>query len=239
MEPLEDPFAATATTAVTTPTTMSPERQAALDALALAGFDVSFVTDEIPDAFLTAFAAFVTQMQTATGITPPVPVAVDPLLTVASQRRYADSHALRAMQSQIAHLSRRMSDQSSMVNHQADQSKRTVVRQFCDQAVAQGRMSPAENDETSPHSLRTLMMEADNVRQYTFSQGGRAVQATQLEKLFGMVNARGAYKFSERVQGSQNQGGMVKPHIAKARERAALYFGGGSSRMSNAGKNNN
>lgn len=89
----------------------------------------------------------------------------------------------------------------------AREERQTEVRMFCDRMAASGRMSPADNDEGSPHSERSRLLRLAAQRQVTHTfadprDAKKQVKATELQLQQQAIEQREPRRFSERVRQS-------------------------------------
>lgn len=119
----------------------------------------------------------------------------------------------------------------------ATEEKRARIRTFCETMVKEGKVSPAEMDETNPRlpSLveRLMLLPADTVvRKYT--ENGKTVALTPLDIEMRAIEARPPRRFSEKVRDGEG-GGSMDP---AARKKFLNYTATGRAVLARqAGKN--
>jgi hypothetical protein len=109
------------------------------------------------------------------------------------------------------------------------------VMTFCDNMARANKLTPAENDATSPRSLRSRLVLAARQPQtvQTFSEGDREVKATLLELEMQAVEAREPMRFSERMK--QPAGQQADP-LAPLTERLTKHY---AAQLDRLGKGRN
>lgn len=201
--------------------TMSPERQQMLDALAEMGFDIALITDAIPDELLSAFVnalkaakpeeeAEMSEGQITAGAAgvgtavaaPPKPTQLLPKSLTAKFSEMA--REIKTLTTEVNQLRSTSTATADLIGKNHDTAKRQTVHTFCEQSVKDRLLTPAEVECDDkgvplPHTVLARLLRADHTRKHSFSEGGKAVQKTELELQMDEIRARKPHTFSERV----------------------------------------
>jgi len=99
-------------------------------------------------------------------------------------------------------------------------AKDRKVRAFCELMVKEGRLTPADLDESDPRVLCELqkLLRLDDVAVRTFSEGGQTLRTTDLEAALESIRRRAPRRFAERVP----QGGAGSAGLSAERRQALL-----------------
>lgn len=201
---------------------MSPERQEMLDYLASMGIDPA-VLEALDDAALSAIASAFKAIKpdeaemaeegdpvlagagivgsggTAVAAKPPQ------LLPKSLTAKFAEmAGQIKGLTGLVATLSGKAKATTSMIDQSHTQAKRQLVHNFCEQAVKEGKLTPADVEcdaegKPLPQTVKARLLRADHTRTHTFSEAGKTVARTELEMQMAEIGARKAHAFSEKV----------------------------------------
>lgn len=215
-------------------------RQQMLDFLAQAGVDVSKVTDAIPDDFLmmvvqamqakaapdAAAGTTAAQGDNGTGTT------ID---TMASQGTGTGAGAVpktvtmkfSELDATLKSIQGRAEATDKLVAKNEQAAKLIRARTVCEQAVKDGRLSPAQVEidrKTGEPRLGTVLgrlLRANHVPAYAFSEGGSVVLKSEFDLQIEEIQALPTRTFAERLPAGGSSG--ASPEVEEARKRAEAY----------------
>jgi hypothetical protein len=221
-------------------------REQAIQYLTEMGIDPAVMGPDVPDAFLIAVAtawqeedAAATDTTAAdtqqTAMADRTPAAGQPKKVSVTQT-YTDPRELsrfirREIQRATDPALKRINDAAALEaaarEQRAAEERRAAVRLFCDQRAKEGRISPADNDEASPLSVRSRLLrlagQPQTVHKFADpSDKTKEVSKTELQLQQEEIDARPARKFSESVrQGGAGAGGTELDYAQRVQQRCA------------------
>lgn len=130
----------------------------------------------------------------------------------ANVSKHSETAAVKQLETRVSQLQARIDEQTRREKLQALKAKQAKVAKFCETAIAEGKVTPAEISG----GLRDLLMGADDANVKKFSDG---TSDTELDRQIKLINARPKlHIFSEKMPGSPD--GAVHNASEEARIKA-------------------
>lgn len=99
--------------------------------------------------------------------------------------------ALAPITGQLQSLTQQLSDLDKRNSVESSNRKQGRIRQFMQSAVAAGKATPADADESHPLSLINRLMRADDTKSFEFVQSdGKKINTTELQAQLDEIDAR-------------------------------------------------
>jgi hypothetical protein len=222
------------------------DRAAALQFLSDMGVDPSVLGPDVPDAALIAIATAWQSEEDiepadAGGTTPmsePPPAVTVPPTPIAPKkvtttRHFAERQVRREVRrivnQETAALKLAAAQEQKAREDRARAEREASARLFCDRAAKDRKLTPADNDEGSPLSVRSRLLriaaQPPAVHKFTDPATKKETSKTELELQFDEIDKRPAQQFSERVRSNTpggtpaETGAAVDPFTARVNAR--------------------